>query len=133
MVKNKGGRPTIMTTETVNKLEEVFALGGTDEEACFYADISKQTLYSYQDKNPEFIDRKEALKQRPFLKARQTIVKNLDTLQGATWYMERKKKNEFALRTEVTGRDGGAIVFMPTEVINKINDNPTPEAIGDNQ
>jgi hypothetical protein len=32
----KVGRPTDMTTETVNKLEEVFAIGGTDEKTCFY-------------------------------------------------------------------------------------------------
>ncbi len=59
------GRPTVMTVETVNKLEEAFMLGCTDEEACFAANISKQTLYNYQDKNPEFIDRKETLKSRP--------------------------------------------------------------------
>lgn len=94
------GRPTVMTTETVNKLEEVFAIGGTDEEACFYAGISRQTLYDYQAKHPEFIDRKEALKKRPILKARQTVVKSLDDPDHAKWYLERKQKNEFSQRTE---------------------------------
>ena len=89
------GRPTIMTPETVNKLEEVFAIGGSDEEACFYANISKQTLYNYQDKYPEFIDRKEALKEKPILKARQTVVKALDNPMDAKWYLEKKRKKEF--------------------------------------
>ncbi len=94
------GRPTVMTTEILNKLEEVFALGGTDKEACFYAGISHQTLYDYQNKNPEFIERKEALKERPILKARQTVVKALDNPSDAQWYLERKAKKEFANRQE---------------------------------
>jgi hypothetical protein len=69
-----------MSQEIIHKLEEVFSLGGTDREACFYAGISHQTLYDYQHVNPEFIDRKEALKEKPILKARQTVVKNLDQL-----------------------------------------------------
>jgi hypothetical protein len=106
MAKNKGGRPTVMTPETVKKLEEVFAIGGSDEEACFWADISKQTLYDYQKLHPEYIDRKEQLKQKPFLKARQTVVKALENPQHAQWYLERKKKSEFASRQEHTGPEG---------------------------
>ena len=52
------GRPTKMTPETVKKLEEAFAIGASDGEACFYSDISKETLYTYQDKTPGFLDRK---------------------------------------------------------------------------
>lgn len=106
----KVGRPTVMTPETVNKLEEVFAIGGTDEEACFYANISKQTLYDYQDKHPEYIDRKEQLKQKPFLKARQTIVKALDNPQYAFEYMKRKKKEEWSERAELTGANGTSLM-----------------------
>lgn len=73
------GRPTIMTEERVNKLEEAFALGCSDLEACFYADISKQTLYNYQDKNPSFVDRKEALKKNPVLKARKTVLSAIES------------------------------------------------------
>ena len=94
------GRPTVMTQDTLNKLEEVWAIGGTDLEAIFYADISHQTLYDYQEKHPEFIERKEKLKERPILKARQTIVKSLDEPEHAKWYLERKAKREFAERKE---------------------------------
>lgn len=95
------GRPTKMTELTVKKLEEAFAIGATDAEACFYADISKETLYTYQDKNPYFLDRKNALKHRPVLLARQTVVKNMETDPlTARWYLERKVKKEFSTRTE---------------------------------
>ena len=71
---NQGGRPTVMTPEVVKKLEEAFALGCTDLEACFYAGITKPSLYDYQKLHPEFADRKETLKQRPVLLARSVIV-----------------------------------------------------------
>ena len=100
LTKHAGGRPTLMTPETLNKLEEVFAIGGTDQEAIFYADISHQTLYNYQEKHPEFLERKEKLRERPILKARQTIVKSLDEPEHAKWYLERKAKREFAERKE---------------------------------
>jgi hypothetical protein len=69
------GRPTIMTPETLQKLEDAFALGCTDLEACVYADISKSTLYNYQEQHPEFVERKEELKEHPVLLARQTVIK----------------------------------------------------------
>ncbi len=103
---NPVGRPTVMTPEIISKLEEVFAIGGSDLEACFYAGISHESLYKYQRENPEFTERKEALKERPILKARQTIVKSLDDPINAKWYLERKKKKEFAQRNELTGEDG---------------------------
>jgi len=97
----KVGRPTVMTEETIRKLEEVFAIGGSDSEACFYADISKESLYAYCREHPEFTDRKEALKEKPILKARQTIVKALDDPKDAQWFLERKRKNEFSVKQEL--------------------------------
>ncbi len=109
------GRPTVMTPETIAKLEQVFALGGTDLEAIFYAGISKDALYDYQNKHPDFTERKEALKQTPVLKARQTIVKGLDQDDNARWFLERKLKAEFASRTELTGKDGERLIMSKEE------------------
>jgi hypothetical protein len=75
--KHPGGRPTVMTDAVVKKLEEAFALGCTDLEACYYADITKQTLYNYCESKPGFLDRKETLKQRPIYLARKVIIKAL--------------------------------------------------------
>lgn len=108
--KKSAGRPTVITPEVLRKLEEVFAIGGTDSEACFYADISPTALYEYQEKTPGFAERKAALKERPILKARQTIVKGLDDDRNAQWYLERKRKDEFAVRTELTGKDGADLI-----------------------
>ena len=107
----KLGRKTVMTPEVVNKLEQAFSLGCSDMEACLYADISKQTLYDYQAKNPSFADRKAMLKEKLILKARSVIshaLQNEDE-DTAKWYLERKCKKEFSTRQEVTGEDGESI------------------------
>lgn len=123
------GRPTKMTPENVKKLEEAFAIGASDAEACFYADISKVTLYAYQKKNPDFVNRKEALKERPVLLARQTVLKAMETdPKTARWYLERKRKGEFATRNELTGADGKDLPIPimnlgQTEAVDEIKDN----------
>jgi len=100
MAKNKGGRPTKLDPITVKKLEEVFAMDGSVKEACFYADISTKTYYEWLKKNPELGNRFDALRQKPVLIARQTIFKDLkDDVTTAKWYVERKRRNEFAQKT----------------------------------
>lgn len=92
-------RPTKLTPLVVKKLEEAFALGCTDEEACIYGDISKQTLYNFQDKNQEFLDRKELLKQKPVLEARKAVLGSFKANPHLAFkYLERKLSQEFGLK-----------------------------------
>lgn len=102
------GRRTKLTPETIAKLRTAFLMGCSDVEACLYADISKTALYNYQQKNPEFVDKKEQWKEQLTLKARTVIANSLNNKDENTakWYLERKKKDEFGTRTEVTGKDG---------------------------
>lgn len=113
-----------MTPEVIGKLESIFAIGGSDKESCSYADISIQALYDYQTLHPEFTERKERLKENPYIKARQTIVKALDTPQHAQWFLERKRKIEFAQRSELTGADGEkldlGVVVLPKKDENTL-------------
>lgn len=90
-MKRKIGRPTVITPETIDKLEYVFAMGGTDLEACLYANVGMSTLYAYQENHPEFQERKLELKQTPLLRARTTVLNSLDTDVNSAWrYVERK-------------------------------------------
>lgn len=95
-------RPTIMTPEVIAKLEEAFAWGCTDREACLWADIAEATLYKYQEKHREFVERKEALKDKPILLARKAVVKAIEKGDRVTAlaYLDRKKKDEFSTKTE---------------------------------
>lgn len=109
--KETAGRKTIMTPEIISKLEQAFSMGCTDLEACFFANIGKSTLYNYQDRHPEFVERKEQLKQRLIFQARTVIASALSNNDENTakWYLERKKKDEFSTRVENTGKDGEAL------------------------
>lgn len=101
-----------MTPETISKLEQAFLLGCGDVEACLYADISKTTLYNYQLENPEFVDRKEQLKENPILIARTTVVREIaEKGDLALKFLERRKKDEFSTSSDVNlgGQKGNPV------------------------
>jgi len=109
--KHAGGRPTVITKSVLQKLESVFSIGGSDREACIYADIAMSTLYNYQIAKPEFVERKRDLKEKPILKARQEVVKGLSgNPEFSLKYLERKKKREFGKSLALTGAGGKDLV-----------------------
>lgn len=106
------GRPTVMTTEIINKLQESWSLGCSDLEACYYANISATALYEYQRANPGFAERKAILKEKLVLKARALVQKAIDEgdKDMAKWYLERKKKEEFSTKVEGGGNATGVVI-----------------------
>ncbi len=110
------GRPKAVTDEVLRKLEEAFLIGATDKEACLVANIGMSTLYDYCQAHPDFADRKEELKDMPKYKARRNIVDAIDKGDKtiSQWYMERKVKNEFAQRQELTGDEGKELISTKT-------------------
>jgi hypothetical protein len=86
---------------TIKKLEEAFAFDATIEEACFYADITVQTFYNWKKRNPELMERLEALRLSPVIQARKVVVDKLsDSYNNAMDYLKRKRKDEFSERME---------------------------------
>lgn len=100
--------------DTIKKLEEAFAIDATVTEACYYADISTVTYYDWIKKNPKLAEKLNRLREKPVLKARMTIAKDLDKVETAKWYVERKVKKEFSNRQEITGADGRD---LPTPIL----------------
>ena len=96
--KEERGRPTVMTQDTLTKLQYSFEIGASDREACLFAGISLATLYNYQIANPEYLEQKESWKEKPTFLARQSVIKQFQSGDGdlALKYLERKKKDEFA-------------------------------------
>jgi hypothetical protein len=120
-MENKVGRPTVMTPETVNKLEEGFAMGFTDEEACIYANISKQTLYDYCKKHEEYTDRKEGLKNHPKILAKTNVyhaLKENKKVEDSKWYLERRDK-DFKQKSDVTSNDKTLSIEVSKEISEK--------------
>ena len=87
-------RPTVMTDEVVRKLEEAFAMGCTDVEACLFAGISRPAFYDYCNANPKFSDRKELLRTNPTLKARKLLLMSLESgdadAKTIQWVIEKQ-------------------------------------------
>lgn len=104
---NKGGRPTVITDDVVRNLERSLQNGFTVRKACQLAKISPDTYYKHCEKKPAFSDRMDDAQRWAEEKARQNVVKAIDDgdIQSSRWYLERKVKNEFGTRTEITGPD----------------------------
>lgn len=100
--KRPEGRPTVMDENTIKILEENFSVGASNREACFMANISEATLYNYIEKHPEFLERKEQLKDLPKLKAKKVVMREIEKNNSnvAQWYLE-KKDDDFNPKTKV--------------------------------
>lgn len=100
-------------------LEHAFKIDATDEEACSYADITPDQLYYYQREiNPTFQVEKALWKKQPTIKARQEVVKGLtDNPELALKYLERKVKEEFSTRTDITS--GGEKITYDVDYIEE--------------
>lgn len=115
------------TKEVLEKLEQAFSIGCTDLEACLLADISQDQLYNYQRKNPDFIKRKEVLKNKPILKARTEVIKGLENDKEFSFrFLERKAKGEFAPKSEV--EHSGSITL--NSILDEIENGNRPKAEG---
>lgn len=115
----KIGRPTKFTKDVLDKLKDAYLAHATDEQACLMAGITQQALYKYQQRNPEFVDIKRAWKSNLAFQAKRSIQKHIPR-DGklALDVIERLEKNDWSLRTELTGSDGTPIQFTfapPTE------------------
>jgi len=119
-------RPTKQNDAIVGKLEYAFSIGATVEEACFYADIHKDTYYEWIKKQPELSDRFEALKQRPVFIARETVVKGIGRdPKLALDFLGRKAKKEFGNNVDIT-TDGKA---LPAPILGGITASKDGDAI----
>ena len=97
------GRPTKMTNKTVALLLNAFSYSFSDEESCIYANISKNTLYRYIEKHPEFWHQKELLKKKPNIKAKMNWIEKMNNkdYQASKEWLERKSKDEFSMKSEL--------------------------------
>lgn len=120
------GRPRIIDKDTLQKLEYGFSIGCGDVEACLYAGISKSTLYNYQRENPDFVNRKEQLKDNVVLKARLAVESAIEKGDAATarWYLERKRKEEFSTKHELDSNVSVRVekIFITAEEQKEVDD-----------
>ena len=82
-------------------------------------DIESRKLYDYIKQNPSFSYRKEQLKKRVDIKAKTKVIEaiNIGDMATAKWWLERKCKDEFSLKTETehSGQIQSKVVYIDKE------------------
>ncbi len=91
-----------MTDDVVRKLIEAFKLDVTVEEACLYANISKDAYYRKLNEDEGFSDEIGRARQYATMAARLSIIKALPSDPHlALKYLERKRREEFGLQQKL--------------------------------
>ena len=91
-----------LTPEAIQKLEQLYSLDASLGEMCSYLDVSDQTIYNWKKVNPELFGKLERMRDKPTLKARQTVIQKFtESYSNAMDYLKRKKKIEFGDSVEV--------------------------------
>jgi len=104
------------TDMVIKKLEEAAAIDASIDEMCFYAGITPQTYYNWVKEDKELLERLNALRNKPVLKARMRAVQGVDeSYTNAMDYLKRKRKTEFSERKEFTGADGKDLLDFGAE------------------
>ncbi len=93
------GRPTVITQDTVRKLEQAFKDGLSVSEACFVSGIGRTAYYGRRTTDKAFAIKMELAKAYVTLRAKKVVVQAINdgNLTAAKWYLERKARNEFGL------------------------------------
>jgi hypothetical protein len=96
--KQKVGRPSVITEDSVRKLEAALAYGLGVNAACYYSGVSRSVYYEHKALDKEFSDKMRMAEEFATLKARQVIINaiNEGNIKVSMWYLEHKARAEFA-------------------------------------
>lgn len=115
------GRPQKIDDKTLEKLENCFAQGFTNQEACLTVGISYKTLWRYEQENPEFQERKKLLKSNITIRAKKALMKSLPERPDlALKVLERFQPEEYSDKSK---NDGQANKINNTMIVlNNLNE-----------
>lgn len=107
-MSNGPGQPTVVTPEVVSLLVTSFQDGLNVTQACWQANISRDTYYSHYNSDPEFSDKMDRARQFLSMNGRKKVKEAMikGDMKTIRWFLERRDKDDFSSRTEVTGRNG---------------------------
>jgi len=99
----------------VRKLSEAFRNDFTIEEACSYAEISKDTYYRWCKENGDFSDEMERVKNFVITEAKKVVKRAImkGDIRTSQWLLERKQK-------ELYGKEAISLKYeRPPEQLSK--------------
>lgn len=107
-------RPTKYTPEVVKRFCDAVRIGATYELACKHAGISHETLSTWREKYPEFVESINSAEGAAAVGWLAKIEKaaNEGTWQAAAWKLERRYPESYGrqvISNEHSGPKGGAI------------------------
>lgn len=99
--------------EKNKKIEAAFSLDLSPQEVSFETGIPYDQVLDWMA-TEENMKKIEVLRLRPKWRAKKNILNKLDDdVKVAQWYLERKAKDEFSNRTELTAKDGENLIPQP--------------------
>ena len=104
-------RPTVVTEEVIQKLEKLFRDGSHIYEACGEVKIDPSTYYKRLKEDPDFSNRMDVAQEYTTEIARAVLSRSIKRgdRDSAKWWLERRAKERFSPRSELTGADGAPI------------------------
>ncbi len=127
--KNEGGRDSKLTIEVHAAILKSILNGATRTDAAIAAGITYQTYKNWMKRGEEFDKLKEDVrdeKELPFFeffvdikKAEAECANEMVGIvrkaaarqwQAAAWFLERRRREDYALRREITGKDGEDLI-----------------------
>ena len=124
-IDDQFGRPTVISLEVLLDLKYAFLIGSTNREAALYAGISESTYYRFLEQmdmemKQDFSELVEGWKNDMILAARMTMRKATATPEHAKWLLERRRKDEFAPRTQHEVKEVSDFDSLTDEELEKI-------------
>ena len=124
-VPEKSGPKTKLTPENKSKIEQVASSDGSVLEMAYYCDVTAQTIYNWLEQDKELFDRVERLRAKPILAARQRVIKDLNTPEGARWFLSKNKRaredfGEHATVDLTTNKDDKAKIQTKNSLLDNI-------------
>ena len=81
----------------------LYSLDASIGEICAYIEVSDQTIYNWEKKNPELFGKLKRMRDKPVLKARQTAIQKIgESYFNAMDFLKRKRKLEFGDGVDIT-------------------------------
>ena len=96
--KKLSGRPTKFTPECISKLEEIFKIDWTVEEACLSAGVSTVQYYEHLKADKDFANKMRSAQLYPYIYAKKTLIKSMDSeneqikQKGAVEFLKRRDR-----------------------------------------
>lgn len=124
-VADKFGRPTKITLQVLQDLKYAFLLGCPNKEAALYAGISESTYYLFlaqmdEQTKTDFSELVEGWKDDMILTARKTMRVAVSKAEHAKWLLERRRKDEFAPRTQHEVKEVSEFDSLSDDELEKI-------------